>query len=321
MRPAKLDNSAFDNLYLQDDGRGELRHAAGARALVVGEVLWDHFPDAARLGGAPLNFAVHFRRLQHTPLLVSAVGADAPGDEARAAVAALGLDTSCLHTTERFKTGTAVVRFGPGDETTFTIPRPAAYDAITLSPGAIRQIAMWSPAWLYYGTLFPTCTEARLVLFQLLDAVPDAAKFYDLNLRPGFDSPALVDELLRTADVVKVNERELHFVGDHLDLPGDAEGFCRAGSRRYHWRAACVTLGSRGCAMLRGDEYAEAPGFHVDVADPVGTGDAFAAAFVHGLESNWSIEVIARFANRIGALVAGSHGAIPESTSAIARPS
>ena len=26
--------------------------------LVVGEVLWDRFPDSQRLGGAPLNFAV-----------------------------------------------------------------------------------------------------------------------------------------------------------------------------------------------------------------------------------------------------------------------
>ena len=31
--------------------------------VVIGEVLWDVFPDSARLGGAPLNFAVHALRL------------------------------------------------------------------------------------------------------------------------------------------------------------------------------------------------------------------------------------------------------------------
>ena len=69
---------------------------------------------------------------------------------------------------------------------------------------------------------------------------PNAARFYDMNWRPGFESPALVDELPRVADVVKVNERELQFLHEHLHLPADPEGFCRVGAERYAWRAACV---------------------------------------------------------------------------------
>jgi len=90
---------------------------AGERALVVGEVLWDRFPDSARLGGAPLNFAVHLKRLGHDPLLVSAVGADAPGEKARSAIASLGLDTTFVQSTDRFKTGSALVRIEPGEQT------------------------------------------------------------------------------------------------------------------------------------------------------------------------------------------------------------
>ena len=41
--------------------------------VVIGEVLWDVFPDSARLGGAPLNFAVHALRLGLYPLLISAL--------------------------------------------------------------------------------------------------------------------------------------------------------------------------------------------------------------------------------------------------------
>jgi len=279
---------------------------------VVGEVLWDRFPDATRLGGAALNFAVHFKRLQHAPLLVSGVGTDAPGEEARLAIAALGLDTTFLHSTDRFGTGSAIVRIGPGEQTSFAIERPAAYDAVELTESGIRQIVAWNPTWFYYGTLFPSCVESRRVLHQLLNAVPSAARFYDLNLRPGFESPALIDQLLRTADVVKLNERELQFVHQHLDLPPDPEGFCRAGAERYRWRAACVTLGARGCAMLLGEDFADAPGIHVDVADPVGTGDAFAAAFLHGLVSTWPVAEVASFSNRVGALVAATRGAIPD---------
>jgi fructokinase len=63
--------------------------------------------------------------------------------------------------------------------------------------------------------------------------------------------------------------------------------------------------------MLRGDEYVEAAGRPVEVADPVGAGDAFAAAFLHGLVFEWPVARIADFANRVGALVASRHGAIP----------
>ena len=46
------------------------------------------------------------------------------------------------------------------------------------------------------------------------------------------------------------------------------------------------------------------------MADTVGAGDAFAAAFMHGLSSNRPLREVAAFANRVGALVASRHGAI-----------
>lgn len=283
----------------------------GTAAVVVGEVLWDQLPDGPRLGGAPLNFAVHFARFGHRPALVSAVGADRAGEDARGAIAALGLDTRFVQTTDRFPTGRATVHLGPDAATRFTIHRPAAYDAVGLSAGDLRDLAEASPEWIYYGTLFPSRTKARQVVDGLLGVLPDAARFYDLNLRPGFDSPALVAELLETADVVKLNEDELRFVHARFGLPTDPEAFCREGSHRYGWRAACVTLGARGCAMLAGPDYVQAPGVLVQEVDPVGTGDAFAAAFLHGLIQGWGVARIAALANQLGALVAGTAGAIP----------
>ena len=63
-----------------------------------------------------------------------------------------------------------------------------------------------------------------------------------------------------------------------------------------------------------GGQYIEAPGYPVQVVDTVGAGDAFAAAFLHGLGSGWPTPRVADFANRVGALVASRRGAIPDWT-------
>jgi len=281
------------------------------RALAVGEVLWDVFPDASRLGGAPLNFAVHLNRLGHAPRIVSAVGRDALGEAAAADIESLGLDTTFLQSSDKFRTGTASVLLGTGDRTSFVIDRPAAYDAVEVSRTVLAHVTQWNPSWCYYGTLFSSRAHGRAVLRQLLEALPHARRFYDVNLRPGFMSRTLVSDLLRVADVVKLNEDELTFVREWLGLPEDIEGFCRTGAARLGWQAVCVTLGARGCAMLVGDKYVEAPGVAVAVADTVGAGDAFAAAFVHGLVAGWSAPKVAEFSNHIGAMVASVPGAIP----------
>jgi fructokinase len=295
-----------DNLSLQVIGR--------LGVVAVGEVLWDIFAQSSRLGGAPLNFGVHARRLGHDVCLISAVGVDDLGRQAAERIAALQLDTTFLQTIPEFPTGTATVELIPGDKTLFNIHRPAAYDAIQISESDIERLRGWAPGWLYYGTLFASTLQGRTTLNRLLNTLDETVKFYDLNLRPGCDSSALVNQLLECADVVKLNEDELHRIHDYTRLPLSYEKFCREAAVRYGLKAVAVTLGARGCALLANGHYVEAAGPAVNVADPVGAGDAFAAAFMHGLSSNWPAAEIAAFANRVGALVASRDGAIPDWT-------
>jgi fructokinase len=299
----------WDKLYSQS---GTIGVNNRTKALVVGEVLWDVFPNYTRLGGAPLNFAAHVNRLKHDALLISAVGDDELGGRARRQIADLGLDTSLLKTTSQFETGTAFVQVGPSGETSFVIRRPAAYDLVELSQGDVLRLADWNPAWLYHGTLFAAAEHGKTVLCQLFRALPEAHRFYDLNLRPGFSPAPLVMELLAGATVVKLNEEELAAVHQFTGLPCGLEAFCLAGAERYGWKSVCVTLGERGCAILSDGEYVESWGIKVDVADTVGAGDAFAAAVLHGLIQHWPAGEIAALANRVGALVASRHGAIPD---------
>ncbi|MGH9648563.1 MAG: PfkB family carbohydrate kinase [Bryobacteraceae bacterium] len=296
-----------ENLSLQ-------ARSAGPHVIVVGEVLWDLFEQSRRLGGAPLNFGVHARRLGHPVTLISALGADEPGEQAAGMIAALDLDTRFLQTTSRFPTGTAQVEIGHGGVTRFTISRPAAYDAVDLSARDLDLLDRCAAGWLYFGTLFASTDPGKKALHQILRASRGTAKFYDLNLRPGSDSPRLVCELLQSADVVKLNEEELQRVHEFSGLPLKVEAFCRQGSARFGWQAVGVTLGDRGCAVLAGGHYVEAAVHPIEIVDTVGAGDAFAAAFMHGLSRNWPAAEIASFANRVGALVASRHGAIPNWT-------
>jgi fructokinase len=282
-----------------------------AKIAVIGEIIWDVFPDATLLGGAPLNFAVHSRRLGNEVTLVSGVGRDDLGREARSRIVGMGLETEMI-AESALPTGTAQVQLGPDGETAFTILRPAAYDDVELTGEQLKCLAEWAPWDVYFGTLFASSESGYATLLRLFAAIPEARRFYDVNLRPGSDSPERVIDLLARANVVKLNERELDAIQQFTDLPDDPEGFCRVGAKHFGWEAACVTFGGRGCAVRVGDAYAEAPGVQIAVTDTVGAGDAFAAAFLHGLDSGWPAAKIAAFANRLGALVASRPGAIPD---------
>jgi len=285
------------------------------RIVSIGELLWDVFADSERIGGAPFNFAAHARRLGHNVLFLSAVGDDARGAAAIEELTALGLDPEFIQRVPDAATGTVTVQLDSEGRPTFTIHRPAAYDRLRFEEPALRRICSPPPDWIYYGTLHQAASAGRGATQRLIAALPGARRFYDVNLRPGCYTAALVEELLKEAHVVKLNEEEAAVVGTMFGQPtGDREKFCRRWSARFGWQALCVTRGPLGCSVLIGDRYAESPGYPVSAIDTVGAGDAFAAAFLHGLAREWSPEVIGDFANRVAALVASRPGAVPDWT-------
>jgi fructokinase len=261
----------------------------------IGEILWDVFPDTERLGGAPFNFAVDAHRLGHRVIFLSAVGSDERGRAALERAAGLGLNTEFIQTATDQPTGSVSVRLDSEGHPDFTIHRPAAYDCLTLDDTQLQRLAELRPDWIYFGTLYPMQTAARAIVRRLMDAISDARRFYDVNLRRGCYTPELVRELLAMADAVKLNDDEAELFPDLDDAP-----------------ALAITRGGKGSTVRIGSDQAECPGYTVNVVDTVGAGDAFAAAFLHGLGLGWSAAKTGDFANRLGALIASRAGAIPE---------
>jgi fructokinase len=283
------------------------------RIVSVGEILWDVFGETERLGGAPFNFAAHARRLGHDVVFLSAVGDDERGRRALGRMEELGLSTEFVQCVAGEATGLVTVRVDGAGQPDFTIHRPAAYDCFELGEAVVRRLAAFRPDWVYFGTLHQMDPRIRAATRRLIAALPGARRFYDINLRAKSYTAALVSELLGQANVVKLNDGEVGKVEEFLGARSRGfEAFCRDAAKRFGWEAASVTRGERGCAILVDGVYAEVEGYRVQVADTVGAGDAFAAAFVHGLGEGWKASEIGDFANRVGALVASRPGGIPE---------
>ena len=282
------------------------------RIVSIGEVLWDIIGQAEYLGGAPFNFAAHVKRLGHAVFFISAVGADQRGVRILERMAEMGLSTRYVRRVEDQATGTVTVKLDSAGQPQFVIHRPAAFEFPQLSDSDIHDLFSEQPDWIYFGTLLQMSKPARELTLRLIDSARPARRFYDVNLRSDSYEPSLVHELMSLATVVQLNQEEASQIGRTFGCPHSSlEGFCRSYAKRFNWEAVCITQGAAGCALLIGDEYVQAKGYEADVVDTVGAGDAFAAAFVHGLGCGWRAMEIADFANRVGALVASRAGATP----------
>ena len=282
------------------------------RILSIGEVLWDVFEDKELLGGAAFNFAAHANILGHSVSFVSAVGDDLRGERVIEKMKTMGLETRFVRPVKSHPTGIVTVRLDASGQPHFTIHRPAAYDFPVLSARDHEEISSQPPDWIYFGTLFQMSPQAKALTLKLLELNPKALRFFDVNLREKCYVPALVMELMSLATVVKLNEQEAEQMRAMFGWPGSSlRHFCQDAVRRFGWQAVCVTRGEAGCALWLDGHYLEADGYRVRVADTVGAGDAFAAAFLHGLAKQWPAQAVADFANRVGALVASRPGGTP----------
>lgn len=285
------------------------------RIVSIGEILWDVVTPSEYLGGAPLNFAAHAHKLGHEAFLLSAVGDDERGRRALDGLHRCGISTEFVQIIAEKPTGTAEVELDPDGKPMFRILRPAAYDFVDLSPAVIKRIATLRPQWIYFGTLFHNSHHALQATLRLLEHLPDTKMFYDVNLRDGNWNLTTVEQLASQATIIKLSDSEAEFLDASLadeGLEASVEHFCRRWSEQYSCKTVCVTFGERGCGIYKDGLYTESPGRKVAVADTIGAGDAFAAAFLHGSEQGWDACRCGAFANAVAALVASRKGATPE---------
>jgi fructokinase len=281
----------------------------------IGELLWDLLPHGPQLGGAPCNVLVNLVRLGHRATYITAVGGDQPGREALVQLDALGVDASFIATLDGQTTGTASVDLDAEGVPVFGIVRPAAYDALELSPADVARIVQSDPDALVFGTLAQQTAGMRASTRLLASACAGAIRFYDVNLRDGGWDEGLVLKLAELASVIKLNEQEALTIGSIVGVPlSDTEALCGGLATRLGLRGVAITAGGSGASLLLDGIFARARAPEVSVVDTIGSGDAFSAALIDGLARGASAAAVVRRANALGGLIASRPGATPRWT-------
>ncbi|MBO6028923.1 MAG: carbohydrate kinase [Bacteroidales bacterium] len=274
----------------------------------IGEILFDLLPAGAQLGGAPANFAYHVNQLGGNGVAVSAIGKDVLGEEVKTILSDKGLkailpEVDC-------PTGVVNVTLDGKGVPTYTIIEGVAWDNVPYTP-EMKALAAEAQA-VCFGTLAQRGAVTRQTILDFIADMPaDSLKVYDINLRQHFYSKEVIETSLRVADILKINDEEILVVAGLLGLDGSPEEACRAILRLYGLRLVILTKGGDGSEVITESEVLSVACPTVKIADTVGAGDSFTAAFIRAYLRGDTLAECHRLANEVSAYVCSCHGAMP----------
>lgn len=284
------------------------------RPLVVGEVLFDCFPDGRDvIGGAPFNVAWNLHGFGRQPQFVSAVGSDDLGRKVRSTMSTWGLDPGDLAEVDGFPTGQVTVTLDNG-QPSYEIAKPVAWDFIPLVPESFDFDAI---SIVYHGSLLMRHQVSRASLRDLIhrvNAQPQVARFVDLNLREPWFDVAWLGDLLGGAELVKLNEIELaQITGLPCTTSQQVQSAASKLAADYSLAdsaAVIVTSGAQGAYVVAGQTMHFTAATRVArLVDTVGAGDAFAAATIDGLIAGADYPAILKRAVEFAGRVCQQRGA------------
>jgi fructokinase len=164
-----------------------------------------------------------------------------------------------------------------------------------------------------FGSLAQRSTRSRETIRAFLRASrPGTIKVFDVNLRQSFYNAEVLASALAVAEIAKLNHEELRHVMRLLGLSYDGDVSSAERLREtQRLKLVCVTRGKHGSVLADESGTHAHRGFEIQVADTVGSGDAFTAGLVNRYLRGGSLADMNDMANRAGAWVASKVGAMP----------
>ncbi|WP_147821062.1 carbohydrate kinase family protein [Salidesulfovibrio onnuriiensis] len=280
------------------------------KAAGIGEILWDMLPEGKKLGGAPANFAYHFKALGGESITISRVGDDDMGREALAILKKHALDIRAVTVDPVHPTGRVDVTVDAQGVASYEFPDHVAWDFIEANDAA--RAALPALNAVCFGTLAQRSENSRSAILSLLGQLPGAClKIYDINLRKDFYTREIIENSLALADVLKINDEELDVVGPLLGFRGDQQTMLRGLVRHFSLKLGVLTRGGSGSLLLTADKASDFAGMSVRISDTIGAGDSFTAAMALAWLKGRKLDEINRYASEVAAYVCTQAGAMP----------
>jgi len=283
----------------------------------IGEALFDMLPGGEQLGGAPINLAIHAHQLL-APLSgrgvpVSRVGQDGLGQRVAEVLAERGLTTDYLQTDPDRETGQVFVELDARGQPDYDIADQVAWDMLQFDPD-LEDLARHTDA-VAFGSLAQRDAQSRNTIYRFLDATkPRVIRLFDVNLRQSYYDRFVIERSLERATVLKLNQDELPVLANLFHIDGDTDEQVRSLIKKFELKSVAMTRGKDGTTLYSGGERYDGEPASYDAAenaDPVGAGDACAAALLVAMITRRGPQQAVDLANRVGAYVASQPGATP----------
>lgn len=277
----------------------------------MGEALWDVLPEGKKLGGAPANFAYHVSQFGLPSCVVSAVGSDPLGQEIIENFTSKGLN----HLIEEvpYPTGTVQVEIDQAGIPQYEIKENVAWDNIPYT-ARLEALAQRTRA-VCFGSLAQRNVVSRQTINRFLDAMnhdDETLVVFDVNLRQGFYNKEILCESMQRCNILKINDEELVTVSRMFGYPGiDLQDKCWILLGKYNLKMLILTCGINGSYVFTPGSVSFLPTPQVEVADTVGAGDSFIAAFISSILRGRSVAEAHAAAVSTSAFVCTRNGAMP----------
>ena len=280
------------------------------KVVCFGEVLWDILPSGSVPGGAPMNVAYHLHKQEKDPWLITRIGIDERGKALQDIFSGFGVHTDYFQLDGLHETGKVFANPNEFNEVVYDIVKPSAWDFIEWED-RFRELVENS-SYFVFGSLASRNEVSGKTLLQLLEGANN--KVLDINLRAPHYNRAIVEEFLQRADLLKLNVAELELITGWFSDYNNMDDRVKSIGDKFKIQHIVVTMGEHGAVYYTNESVYRHAGFKVEVADTVGSGDAFLAGLLAKLMEGASPEKALEFASGLGAFVATQKGACPAYT-------
>ena len=274
----------------------------------------------ANPGGAPCNVLAMLERLGKKTAFIGKVGKDMFGNQLKAAVEEVGIDTRALIMDEEVHTTLAFVHTYPDGDRDFSFYRNPGADMM-LTMDEVPDDLIRDSRIFHFGTLSSTHEGVREATRHAIEVAKEAGCIitFDPNLRPPLwksleDARVEIEYGLTKCDVLKISDNEVEFLFDTTDYDKGAALI----EEKYHIPLVLITMGKDGSrAYYNGRRVECAPFLQEHTIETTGAGDTFCASILnyvldHGLEdlSDKNLMEMLTFANAGASLITTRKGAL-----------